>query len=86
MIMIWNRKLIYQGIDIEKASRIRSFLSQNDIKYSYKTVNSRGSSMFGLGRGHTGSFGEKIEYNYHYYIYVHKNDYDKAIWIINKRD
>ena len=36
----------------------------------------------GSHRGHQGSMGVKQDYSYEYKIYVHKNDYDKAVSLI----
>lgn len=76
--------MIYHGLDIEKTSNIRQILLANKIKYTYRVESGERTSLFGLGRARTGSYGIKSEYNYNYYIYVHKNDYDKALYYINK--
>ena len=80
MIFFWNRKEVYFGTSMEKFSEVRSLLSINKIKYSYKVINN--SSSFGSNRGHTGTFGQRIEYSYQYYVYVHKNDYEDALLLM----
>lgn len=51
---------------------IRDILAVNQIKYTYRTVSNSNR------RGVRGSFRERAELSYMYYIYVHKNDYDWA--------
>jgi hypothetical protein len=61
----------------------RDALKAGGIKYYVKTVNRRSPSPFSAGsRGHTGTAFEKMEYEYTYYLYVHKNDYNTAVEII----
>ena len=78
MIMIWNRKEVFVGNSMEKFSKIRDTLASNNIKYIYKVVNRNNSAALGSSRARTGTLGEKSEFAYEYYIYVHKNDYDNA--------
>jgi hypothetical protein len=62
---------------MEQQANIRSILAANNIKYMISTVNTNGGS-----RSKTGSFGLNSAYTYEYYIYVHKNDYEKARYLI----
>ena len=50
--------------------------------YTYKTINHNNSEFPGRGRGVKGSFGERSEFSYMYYIYVHRNDYEHAYELI----
>lgn len=83
MIFIWNRKEVYNGFSIDDFNRIKDILSEREIKYDFRTVNRTTSSAFDSTRGRIGSMGENLKYSYEYYIYVNKNDYDDAIFIIN---
>ena len=83
MIFILNRKEVYSGFSMEEFSRIKDILSVKGIKYDFKIVNRSTSSGFDSTRGRIGSMGENLKYSYEYYIYVNKNDYDDAIFIIN---
>jgi len=83
MIMIWNRKEVFVGSSMKKCSEIRDSLSINNINYSYKVVNRNNSTFMGSNRANTGTFGEKTEFAYEYYIYVHKDDYNTANAIIH---
>lgn len=82
MILFFNRKEVFIGYSIERFTAIRQILELNHIGYTYKVTNRNSSSIFGSSRGHAGSFGEKAEYAYLYYIYVHKNDYEKAVGML----
>lgn len=79
MIALWNRKELYYGLYVDRFSNIRSILAQNGIKYDSRTVNRTSSRAPGSVRGLAGSFGENPKYSYEYYIYVHKNDFSKAV-------
>ena len=84
MIFLWNRKEIYNGFSINELNRIKDSLSEKGIKYDVKVVNRTTSSGFDTLRGRIGSMGENHKYSYEYYIYVHKKDYDEAIYKIYK--
>lgn len=74
MLMFWKYKEIYMGNSMQEFSRIRNILEINKIKYDYRVVhNNRSADREGFG-----SFGERPEYSYMYYAYVHKRDYEKA--------
>lgn len=79
MIMIWNRKEVFVGSSSHKFDEVRYNLSSNRIKYDYKIVDSTSPSYFGSSnRARTGTHGVNMDYTKIYYIYVHKNDYNKA--------
>lgn len=82
MIAYWNRQEVYMGYSISKCSDIRSLLANSNIEYTYKTINCTNSATSGSGCGVRGEFDKRIEFNYMYYIYVHKNDYDYACKLI----
>jgi len=83
MLFIWNRKEIYNGFSIKEFNRIKDILSQKGIKYDYKTVNLKSSSLFDSTRGRVGSMGENLDASYEYYLYVNKKEYDEAIFAIS---
>ena len=82
MITIFNRKELLVTMDIKKQASIRGILSANKIPYITKTTNVMDPQAFGSHRGHQGSLGVNQNYSYEYKIYVHKNDYDKAVGVI----
>ena len=83
MIFIWNRIEVYNGFSIDDFNRIKDILSEREIKYDFRTVNRTTSSAFDSTRGRIGSMGENLKYSYEYYIYVNKDNYDEAVFLIN---
>ncbi len=81
MITIFNRRELLTTYSMEKQAQVRDALSQNGINYRIKT-DSRSSGSY--TRGRTGSFGQSSNYAYQYTIYVHRSDYEKACYLINK--
>ena len=86
MITIFNRIEIFSTYSMKEQAKIRGILSRHNIKYYIRTINTMSSSIFGgVGnRARTGSFGQNMDLNYQYIIYVHKRDYDIAKHVINK--
>lgn len=79
MIMIWNRREVFVGNSLQTFNEVRYKLSSNKIKYDYKIVDSTSPNFFGSSnRARTGTYGVNMDLTKTYYIYVHKNDYDKA--------
>lgn len=74
---IWNRREIYYGYSMKTFSELRDCLAFNKLRYDYK-IRTSGNSRFG-------HLGENMEYNQQYYLYVHKKDYDNAVYFINKK-
>ena len=79
MINIFNRKELYMTYNLNKQAEVRSLLAEHGIEYDYKTIDRKSPSPVSAGsRARTGTAFEKRETELQYYIYVHKNDYDKA--------
>ena len=79
MITIFNRREVLSTFDMKKQSEARQLLAQNGIK----VINRKRPSPFSAGsRAYTGTFGERLEFEYEYTIYVKKSDYDKASYIL----
>ena len=83
MIFVWNRKEVYNGFSINEFNRIKDILSAKGLQYDFRTINKTTSSGFDNTRGRIGSMGENTKYSYQYYIYVHKNNYENAVFEIN---
>lgn len=49
------------------------------IKYMYKVVSHSSHS-----RGKFGSFGTNMNYEKQYYVYVKRNDYERAKYLVDK--
>ncbi len=82
MISIWNRRELIVTMEMKRQSEIRDILSQNKIDYIIKTKNLQASPLWGNTRGRVGTFGIHHEYSYEYKIYVHKKDFEKALFLI----
>lgn len=84
MIFLWNRREVYQGTSSIKFFDIKNILHLNHIRYTHKIKNRQTSSVLNPDKDLIESFGKKVDYSYTYYLYVHKDDYDLAISLINK--
>lgn len=83
MITMFNRKELISTYDMGQQAEVRNILSRNHIDYDVKTLNRKSPSPFGAGsRAYTGTFGEKLESELEYTIYVKKEDYDTACLLI----
>lgn len=82
MITIFNRKELLITMDMKRQSDVRDILSANNIKYIVKVTNLQKTHAISNSRARSENFGIKQEYSYEYKIFVHKNDYDKAIGMI----
>lgn len=82
----FNRRELLTTFNLQVLNQARDALRAAGIEYYIKTINRRSPSPFCAGtRGHTGTAFEKMEYEYTYYLYVNKNDYDDAIEIVRGR-
>lgn len=80
MITVFNRKLLITTMDMKRQSDMRYKLESANIDYIIRTKNLQSSELFGPGnRDRYGSTGINQNYSYEYKIYVHKNDYEKAL-------
>lgn len=86
MLTVLNRKELISTFDIQIQAEVRNILAQNGIEYTYKTVNRRKSSPFFTGgtRVSTGTYGENLSLMNEYTIFVVKDDYDKAKYLIRE--
>lgn len=84
MITIFNRKELIITFDMQRQAKIRDLMVQYSIPYSIKVINRKSPSPFDAGsRARTGTFGENLQLEYEYIIYVKKIDYEKANAIID---
>ena len=85
MFTFFNSESLWIGTDMNKLSQIRSILDNNAIKYKYKVKNHLGQwNDRGTTRGTMGSLGNSTDQMYQYEIFVHKKEYEKAKYLINK--
>ena len=83
-MMIFDRKLLFQTFSLKIQAQIREALNANGIEYKIKTRSMSGPALFSLRHANTGTFGMNMDYNYEYLIYVHKDDFEKAEYLLNK--
>lgn len=82
MIMIWNRKEVYFGNSMKRFNEVREALALSKIKFTYRVINRNNAASFGASRARTGTLGERTDFAYEYYVYVHKKDYEEACCFI----
>lgn len=85
MITIFNRKNVYTGYDLKQSSAIRNVLADHHIPYIVNTKNQMGQwTGHGTLRGRTGSLGQSAATMYEYEVFVHKDDYETAMYLIQQ--
>ncbi len=86
MITIFNRKELISTYDMKKQVEVRNSLDRYKIPYTINVINRKSPSPFDAGsRARTGTFGENLNLENQYIIYVKKVDYEKADAIITGR-
>lgn len=87
MITVMNRKELITTYDMRVQSEVRDLLAHNHIDYHVKVVNRKSSPPIGPGmRAYTGTWGEKLDMEGEYIIYVKKDEYDAAWEVIKDVD
>lgn len=79
-MLFWNRVEIYCGYSLRDFSELRDCLNTKGISYDYKLIN--GSN----NRTRFGSLGLNPKFKTMYYLYVHRKDYDQAMFITSNRN
>ena len=82
MLTIFNRRELHMTYDMSDRVRVCDILRANGIDYRLKTTNTTASALGGRRGGST--LGVDMDYAYEYKIYVHKNDYERALHLIHK--
>lgn len=85
MITVFNRKELVFTYSMKEQGDVRMLLSQNKIPYKIVTRSRGGHSLRAGARAHQGSLGLNADLMYEYKIYVHKDDYEKALAIIHHK-
>lgn len=78
MLFLFKWREVYTGFSIEEFSKMRDILRAQKIDYKYKTVGSNQKYIGTTRRAYTGSFGENMDFSLQYYIYVKKEDEQRA--------
>lgn len=84
MITIFNRKELIITMEMKRQADVRDTLSQNGIDYIVKITNLERAAKLGSPRARTGSYGVNMDFCYEYKIYVHKNDFERAAYLIRE--
>ena len=87
MITFLNRKEVCVTFDMNRQAEIRYLLQGAGIDYAIRIKN-RTESVFGRGgttRAYTGTYGNRQMMDYEYHIYVHKDDYEEAMFLIRDK-
>lgn len=80
-----NRQSVYIGRDMKAFEMVRERLEQQNIQYSYKVKNQMSQwAMPGTVRGRMGSLGQDSGLQYEYEVFVHKRDYESAMFVLKK--
>lgn len=85
MITVFNRRELYMTYSMDERVRICDLLRANNIDYHLKTINPTTSTFCSTRRANFGTLGMNMDYMYEYHIYVHKKDYDTALYLIGNR-
>ncbi len=78
MITIWNQREVYIGYPSERLIKIIGILKENNIKFKKRVFNDDSMHFFNSKVFSLDFFGIGDDRSKIYYIYVHKDDYDKA--------
>ena len=78
MICLLNRKELILTTSLEQQTKVRDILAANGIDYRVRVKSNTG----GISRSRTVLPGTRPEWMYQYYIYVKKEDYEKAKYLI----
>ena len=80
MITVWNRKELFCTFDMKKQAEVRDILWKFDISYEMR-VSDR-ADFFVSGR--TTSTDADIDHQTEYLIHVRKEDYDRAMFLVQR--
>lgn len=78
MICFFNRRELLTTSSMERQAQVRDILAAGGIAYQVRVRSNTG----GISRSRTVLPGTRMEAGYQYYIYVKKDDYEKAQYLI----
>ena len=82
MITFLNRKELICTFDMKKQAEVRDILWKFDISYEVR-VSDRADFFVG-GRMATDGYGARPEHQTEYIIYVKKEDYERALFLVER--
>ena len=80
-----NRVEIYNGFSLKEFSELRNSLAVAGIKYDYRLIDRNKSGIYGQNGRTFGTMGLDPKFTIQYYLYVHKKDYDHAMFLTSNR-
>ena len=87
-MLFWKRREVFMGSSVEEYAAVRKKLAEAGVRYDIKSVNRFGSSagrMLPMGRAAMDAMSQNSQYMNIYYVYVHQDDYDRAMAIIHTK-
>lgn len=82
--MFSNKKLLYKGTSKKIYDKIINTLELNNIKYTTKIKNKNKEIGPMIDKLIIGTLGQKEDFSYEYNIFIKKENYEKAINLVNK--
>ncbi|WP_418745680.1 hypothetical protein [Frisingicoccus sp.] len=79
MLTIFNREELTVTFSLEELNRIQNILAENKLEYRVKSC-----LKGGIDRARMGSMGMNPEKMQEYIIYVHKDDFERAVRLIRR--
>lgn len=76
MLTVFNRRELTVTFSLEEKSRVEDLLDASGIPYTSRAAGRSGG--FGSSRSRMGTMGENLLMESQYFIYVHRDDYDRA--------
>jgi len=83
MIHFFNRKELLMTYDLRRVNDIREILRANRIDYHVKASYSRSPFSSPAGRTRSPYYGS-VRQQERYTVYVHKSDWDRAIFLLRE--
>ena len=81
MLTVFNRKEVLLTYSMKDQADAREILANHQIKYKVKSSSNQSPGT----RARTGGFGSGVDNAYAYRIFVHKNDWAKAKYLLAKK-
>ena len=82
MITVWNRKELLCTFDMKKQAEVRDILWKFDIPYEVRVSDQ--ADFFAGSRMNYENTERSIDHQTEYLIYVRKEDYDKAMFLVQR--
>lgn len=82
-MLFWSRIEVYSGYSMKDFNELRDILAANNLKYDYRLVNRNSSGVLSSNRSRFAVLGLNHSLETQYYLYVHKKDYDNAMFLMH---